>query len=114
MIIFRPFRGIRPTAELVKDVASRPYDVLDSQEAKKEADGNPHSFLHVVKPEIDLPSHTNPYDNAVYLKGKENFEGFLNQKTFSQDESPCFYIYRLTMDGRSQTCLLYTSPSPRD
>ena len=103
MIIFRPFRGIRPTPELAKDVASRPYDVLDSQEAKEEADGNPHSFLHVVKPEIDLPDHINPYDDAVYRKGKENLEGFLNQKTFRQDESACFYIYRLTMDGRSQT-----------
>ena len=103
MIIFRPFRAIRPAIALAKDVASRPYDVLDSQEAKEEAEGNPHSFLHVVKPEIDLPDHTNLYDQQVYLKGKQNFQEFLNQKTLSKDQNESFYIYRLTMDGRSQT-----------
>ena len=56
---------------LAKDVASRPYDVLNSKEAKEEAGGNPYSFLHIVKPEIDLPDHTNPYEQAVYLKGKQ-------------------------------------------
>ena len=103
MIIFRPFRAIRPARELAKDVASRPYDVLNSQEAKEEAKGNPHSFLHIVKPEIDLPVDINPYGQEVYLKGKQNLETFLRQKTFSQDHKNSFYIYRLTMDGRSQT-----------
>ena len=103
MIIFRPFRAIRPAKQLAKEVASRPYDVLNSQEAKDEAEGNPYSFLHIVKPEIDLPDHTDPYDTEVYQKGKQNFEGFINQQTFSQDEQASFYIYRLTMDGRSQT-----------
>ena len=103
MIIFRPFRAIRPARELAKDVASRPYDVLNSEEAKEEAKGNPHSFLHIVKPEIDLPVDINPYDQEVYLKGKQNLETFLRQKTFSQDHKNSFYIYRLTMDGRSQT-----------
>ena len=89
--------------ELAKDVASRPYDVLNSQEAKEEAKGNPHSFLHIVKPEIDLPVDINPYGQEVYLKGKQNLETFLRQQTFSQDHKNSFYIYRLTMDGRSQT-----------
>ena len=70
MAVFKPFRGIRPSASCVKDVASRPYDVLNSDEARMEAGDNDLSFLHVVKPEIDLPKETNQYSTEVYSKGK--------------------------------------------
>ena len=71
MAIIKAFRGFRPSTEKVHLVASRPYDVLNTEEAKKEADGNPDSFLHVVKPEIDFASDQNPYAPEVYEKGKE-------------------------------------------
>ena len=103
MSIFRPFKGLRPIPEKAKAVASRPYDVLNSEEARTEATGNPDSFLHVVKPEIDLPPDTNLYSEAVYEKGRENFEAMLTAGTFTEDASPCFYLYELTMDGRKQT-----------
>ena len=73
MAVFKPFRAIRPSSEHVKAVASRPYDVLNSMEAREEASGNSFSFLHVVKPEIDLPEDIDPYSNEVYKKGRENF-----------------------------------------
>ncbi len=103
MAIVKPLKGWRPRVDVVAKVASRPYDVLDSQEAREEAYGNEYSFLHVVKPEIDLPEDTNPYDKAVYKKGKENFEIFCQAGVFSRDSTACFYIYQLTMDGRNQT-----------
>lgn len=103
MSIFRPFQGLRPIPEKAKGVASRPYDVLNSDEARTEATGNPDSFLHVVKPEIDLPPDTNLYSEAVYEKGRENFEAMLTAGTFTEDANPCFYLYELTMDGRKQT-----------
>jgi uncharacterized protein (DUF1015 family) len=106
MAVFKPFKGIRPTASSVKDVASRPYDVLNSEEARMEARGNDLSFLHVVKPEIDLPKETNPYSAEVYNKGKENFKNLLSNGILFKDENPSYYIYRLTMDGRSQTGLV--------
>ena len=106
MAVFKPFKGIRPTASRVKDVASRPYDVLNSEEARMEARGNDLSFLHVVKPEIDLPKETNPYSAEVYNKGKENFKNLLSNGILFKDENPSYYIYRLTMDGRSQTGLV--------
>ena len=103
MAIFKPFRAIRPLNSYVSQVASKPYDVLDSTEAKDEAAGNSLSFLHIVKPEIDLPLNTDPYSQAVYDKGKENFDKLRSNGVFVQDEAKSFYIYRLTMDGRSQT-----------
>lgn len=84
-------------------MASRPYDVLNSQEARKEATGNPDSFLHVVKPEIDLPPGTDPYSQAVYEKGRDNFKNLIDAGVFLEDSKPCFYLYELTMDGRTQT-----------
>ena len=103
MIIFKPFRAIRPDPELAKSVASRPYDVLDAEEAREEARGKPHSFLRVIKAEIDLASGTDPYSSEVYEKGKSNFAEMIREGVFNQDESDSFYIYRLTMSGRSQT-----------
>jgi len=106
MITFRPFRAIRPCPEVAHAVASRPYDVLDSQEAKEEAAGNSNSFLRVIKPEIDLPDSTDLYSDEVYQKGRETFFEMIAKGTFITDLVPNFYVYRLTMDGRSQTGLV--------
>lgn len=102
MAILKAFKGIRPAKDKVKQLASRPYDVLDSNEARAEASGNIYSFLHVVKPEIDLPPNIDPYSKDVYLKGKENFEKLLKNGVFFQDDKECLYIYQQTMDGRKQ------------
>jgi len=106
MITFRPFRAIRPCPKVAHAVASRPYDVLDSQEAKEEAAGNSNSFLRVIKPEIDLPDSTDLYSDEVYQKGRETFFEMIAKGTFITDLVPNFYVYRLTMDGRSQTGLV--------
>ncbi len=99
----KAFRGLRPRAEKAKAVASRPYDVLSSEEAREEARGNPDSFLHVVKPEIGLSSALNPYAPEVYAAGRRNFQALLERGTFFQDEKACLYIYELTANGRAQT-----------
>ena len=106
MITFRPFRAIRPCPEVAHAVASRPYDVLDSQEAKEEAAGNSNSFLRVIKPEIDLPDSTDLYSDEVYQKGRDTFKEMIANGTFITDSARSFYVYRLTMDGRSQTGLV--------
>jgi uncharacterized protein (DUF1015 family) len=100
--IIKAFKGLRPVKEKVHLVASRPYDVLNTEEARVEAAGNPYSFLHVVKPEINFPSDQDPYAPGIYKKGKENFEIFLENGVFFQDDRECLYIYRLTMNGKSQ------------
>ncbi len=98
----KPFKGFRPVETKVKSVASRPYDVLDSDEAREEAKGNPWSFLNVVKPEITLPPETDHYSMAVYEAGKNNFQKLVKEGVFVQDKEECLYIYELIMDGRSQ------------
>ena len=101
-MLIKAFKGIRPVKEKVQQVASRPYDVLNSEEAREEAKGNPHSFLNVVKPEITLPPETDHYSQAVYEAGKNNFQQMLDNGTFFRDQEDCLYIYELVMDGRSQ------------
>ncbi|MCD8089709.1 MAG: DUF1015 family protein [Clostridiales bacterium] len=103
MSILRPFKGIRPTPELAERVAALPYDVMTSKEAREEVKGNPYSFLHVDRGEIDLPEGTDEHDGAVYLKAAENLNNMIEKGIFIQDKSPFLYIYRLTMEGRSQT-----------
>ena len=103
MAILKAFKGLRPKKEKVSLIASRPYDVLNSEEAKIEAGDNTHSFLHVVKPEIDLPADLDHYSPLVYQKAKENFDKLVKDGMFIQDKIECLYIYRLTMDGRKQT-----------
>jgi uncharacterized protein (DUF1015 family) len=98
----RAFKGYRPVESKVKSVASRPYDVLDSDEAREEAKGNPWSFLNVVKPEITLPPETDHYSMSVYEAGKKNFQKLVKEGVFIQDKVECLYIYELVMDGRSQ------------
>jgi uncharacterized protein (DUF1015 family) len=102
MATVKPFKGYRPQKELAKDIASRPYDVLSSEEAREEAKGNPLSFLHVVKSEIDLPGETDHYSEIVYQTAKKNLEKLISEGKFIKDDKPCFYIYGQTMDGRSQ------------
>jgi len=109
MAIIKPFRALRPHNEFAVQVASRPYDVLNSAEARTEAADNRLSFLHVTKPEIDLPEGTDPYSDAVYGKAKENLDHFIQRHVLFQDEKPCYYIYELGWKGRTQTGLVCVS-----
>ncbi|HEX7845879.1 MAG TPA: DUF1015 family protein [Chitinophagaceae bacterium] len=109
MAIIKPFQALRPQPALSQQVASRPYDVLNSQEAKEEAKGNDLSFLHVTKSEIDLPDSIDIHGNTVYEKAKENLERFIAEGTLFKEDKPCYYIYQLIMDGRSQTGLVCAS-----
>lgn len=97
MATVRPFKALRPHKDQAAQVTSPPYDVLNSQEAKQTAEGNPISLLHITKPEIDLEDGINQYDDKVYLKAKENMERFVKDGTLFQDEKPMFYLYRQTM-----------------
>ncbi len=102
MAILKAFKGIRPPQEIIKALASRPYDVLNSKEARAEAHGNQVSLLHITKPEIDLPETMDEHDEQVYAKAKENFEKFQNNNWLIQDDKECLYIYAQTMNGRTQ------------
>ena len=98
----KPFRGIRPPRELVTQVASRPYDVLNSDEARAEAQGNPKSLYHIIKPEIDFEPGTDEHDERVYTKAAQNFADFRSKGWLVQDNTDHYYIYAQTMDGRTQ------------
>ena len=102
MSIIKAFKGLRPPVEIVKELASRPYDVLNSAEARIEAGGNPHSLLHVTKAEIDLPEGTDEHSQEVYDKVVENYNMFKKNGWLVQDEEEKLYIYAQTMDGRTQ------------
>ena len=102
MVKIRPFKGIRPPKELVEEVASRPYDVLNSEEARAEAAGNEKSLYHIIKPEIDFPEGTDEHDERVYAKAVENFRKFQEKGWLVQDEKPCYYVYAQTMNGKTQ------------
>lgn len=106
MISIIPFKALRPEAQHAKAVASKPYDVLNSKEARIEAQGNPNSFLHITKSEIDLPESIDIHSQAVYDKAKENLNAFISRKILFREDKPCYYIYRLIMNGRSQTGLV--------
>jgi uncharacterized protein (DUF1015 family) len=101
-----PFKALRPQAQFAKQVASRPYDVLSSTEAKQEALGNSYSFLHITKSEIDLPDEMDHYAVEVYQKAKENLQAFMQRDVLFRENKACYYIYQLIMDGRSQTGLV--------
>ena len=102
MAIVKPFRGIRPPKELVEKVESRPYDVLNSDEARVEADGNPMSLYHIIKPEIDFPAGTDEHDPRVYPRAAENFQRFQDNGWLVQDDRENYYIYAQTMNGHTQ------------
>lgn len=109
MSIIKPFKALRPQVQLSKQVASRPYDVLNSKEAKVEAQGNPNSFLHITKSEIDLPETIDTHSAAVYEKAKENLTAFIKRDILFRESKECYYVYRLIMNGRSQTGLVCVS-----
>jgi uncharacterized protein (DUF1015 family) len=109
MAIVKPFKALRPQAQLAKQVASKPYDVLSSAEAKTAAQGNPYSFLHITKSEIDLPESLDVHDASVYEQAKENLAAFVQRDVLFVESKPCYYIYQLVMDGRSQTGLVCAS-----
>jgi uncharacterized protein (DUF1015 family) len=98
----RPFRGLRPRADLVEKVASPPYDVLNSAEARQLAAGNPHSFLHVNKAEIDLPEDIDVHGDVVYERSAENFRRMIDEGVLVRDDAECFYLYRLRMGDHVQ------------
>lgn len=102
MAIIKPFKGIRPKKELVEKIASRPYDVLNSEEARAEAAGNEMSLYHIIKPEIDFPVGTDEHDEKVYRKAAENFEMFQKNSWLVQDSKENYYVYAQTMNGKTQ------------
>lgn len=103
MAVLKPFKAVRPKAEYASRVGALPYDVMNSDEAREKVKGNPYSFLHVDKAEIDLPLGTDIYSEAVYEKAKENLNALEQNGICEQDEKPMLYIYRQVMNGREQT-----------
>lgn len=102
MAVFRPFKAYRPKPEFAQEVAAKPYDVLNSEEARKEAEGHPNSFLHVGKPEIDLDPSIDIHSAEVYQKGKENLHALIERGVLVEDPEAYLYVYAQTMDGRTQ------------
>ena len=109
MSIIKPFKALRPEAQFAKQVASRPYDVLNSAEARVEIQGNPHSFLNITKSEISLPETVDIHTQLVYEKAKENLEFFISRNILFQDNKECYYVYQLIMNGKPQTGLVCVS-----
>ena len=109
MATIKPFKALRPQQQLAEQVASRPYDVLNSEEARVEAEGNPFSFLHITKSEIDCDPSVDIHSEAIYLRAKENLQEFINKGILFQEAKPCYYIYQLVMKGRSQTGIVAVS-----
>ena len=103
MSVFKPFKAARPSKDKALDVVCRPYDVLDSAEAKAEAEGNAASFYHVIKPEINFPDDFDHYDEAVYKKGRENYQLLRSNGILNKDSKEQFYVYQIIMDGHKQT-----------
>lgn len=102
MAKIKPFKGVRPPRNLVEEVVSRPYDVLNSEEARVEAGTNEKSLYHIIKPEIDFPLGIDEHDPRVYQKAAENFQKFQEEGWLVQDQKECYYIYAQTMDGKTQ------------
>lgn len=109
MATIKPFKALRPQAQLAKQVASKPYDVLNSAEAKLEAQGNPNTFLHITKSEIDLPESIDVHSEKVYEKAKENLDAFIKRDVLFVENKACYYLYKLVMNGRSQRGLVCVS-----
>ena len=103
MTLIKPFAALRPESSFAEDVVAPPYDVLSSNEARARVIGKPHSFLHISKPEIDLPEGTNPFDSKVYQTGADNLKKLINENILLRDNNEHYYVYRLIMNGHSQT-----------
>src|SRR5262249_29824737 len=106
MPVVKPFSALRPKPELAARICELPYDVLSSAEARQAAAGNALSFFHISKPEIDLPSETNPYSAEVYDQGKRNFQRLIAEGVLRQEQKPGFYLYRQAMGNHTQTGLV--------
>jgi len=106
MPLIKPFAGLRPTPGRAPDVAAPPYDVMSAPEARRMVAGRPHSFLHISRPEVDLPEDTDPYAPQVYAKARENLERMLAEGVLVRDARPCYYVYRLTRGEHVQTGLV--------
>ncbi len=102
MATIRPFKGFRPTKDIAKQLASLPYDVMNTDEAAAMADGNPYSLLHITRSEIDCPKGIDVHAQEVYDKAVENYSNFKEKGWLVQDDKPLYYIYAQTMDGRTQ------------
>ncbi len=109
MSIIRPFKALRPQVTIANQLASKPYDVMNRAEAKLMALDNAYNFLHVTRAEIDVPDEVDIHSEAVYVKAKENLKAFINKGYIYEDETACYYIYTLVMEGRSQTGLVTLS-----
>jgi uncharacterized protein (DUF1015 family) len=101
--LVRPFAALRPTANSAPDVVAPPYDVVSTEEARALAAGRPRSFLHISRPEIDLPAGSSPYSDEAYAQGARSLERLIAERVLVRDDKPSFYIYRMVMDGRTQT-----------
>lgn len=106
MLQVKPFKGLRPVSEMANEVASPPYDVLNSNEAREKAKGHPHSFLHVIKPEIDLDPSIDIHDAVVYQQGAKALNQLIRDRILVQDDQPCYYIYKLRMGAHEQVGLV--------
>jgi len=111
-MMVRPFRGLRPRPDLAHRIPSVPYDVVDTEEARRLAEGDPHTFLHVVRPEIDLDPSVPADDDRVYARGAESFRAMIERGWLVRDERPSYYVYRLTVADRSQTGILGAAAVP--
>ena len=109
MITIKPFKALRPSAQYATHVASLPYDVMNRAEAKLQVQGNPHSFLHITRSEINSPESTDVYDESIYKSAAENLRSFISRGVLFQENKDCYYIYRLIMNGRSQSGLVCVS-----
>ena len=105
-MIIKPFRGLRPRPDLAHRIPSVPYDVVDTQEARRLAEGDPYTFLHVVRPEIDLPPDVDVHDERVYATGARNLRAMIERGWLARDEQPAYYVYRLTAGAHAQTGIL--------
>ncbi|MES9845859.1 MAG: DUF1015 domain-containing protein, partial [Candidatus Sedimenticola sp. 6PFRAG5] len=106
MPLIKAFPGLRPSADRAADVAAPPYDVMSEAEARTMVAGKPWSFLHISRPEVDLPEGTDPYAPEVYAKAAENLEKMVDEGVLARDPSACYYVYRLTMGDHVQTGLV--------
>lgn len=106
-VVVKAFKGIRPVEELASKIAALPYDVMNSEEAREMVKGNPHSFLHVDRAEIDLDPSVDVHDKKVYEKARANLDKMISDGEYIQDNQPCLYIYRQIMNGRAQTGLVF-------
>ena len=110
--LVRPFAALRPTAETAAAVVAPPYDVVSTDEARALAAGRPSSFLHISRPEIDLPEGSSPYSDEAYAQGARSLARLVEKRVLVRDDAPSFYVYRMVMNGRAQTGVPFGGSMP--